>query len=362
MSIPWPPPDTEQQHHLLAGLRNGEWLGAQRFPALTYAVPGIVPEGSTLLVGPPKIGKSFLVLDIALAAAAGASALGAITVEQRPVLYLALEDGHRRLQERCAMLLGDDHPIPAALDYMITVQPGCVVATIAEWMTRHARAEPLIILDTLGKVMPPSQPGESAYQRDYRIGSALKRLVDDDPGASLLVNHHDRKAESTDFVDSVSGTHGLAGSADTIITLTRPRQEADGVLRVTGRDVTEGEYAVKFTAGSWTLNGSSLDDAAEAAAKVRASAGLVARTAEIVEFVAKHPDGARSKDVEDALGRDARRYLSRLVTSGRLARLGRGLYGLPPTTVSQVSQCPKLDDDEWDNGTVGTPLQEGTTS
>jgi hypothetical protein len=58
------------------------------------------------------------------------------------------------------------------------------------------------MLDTLGKVMPPPLPGESAYQRDYRIGSALKRVTDDDSGRSLLVNHHDRKAAADDFVAS----------------------------------------------------------------------------------------------------------------------------------------------------------------
>src|SRR5215217_3565759 len=61
---------------LLATLRTGDWLDAQEFPPLTYAVPGLIPEGSVLLVGPPKIGKSWLVLTIALAAASGGKALG----------------------------------------------------------------------------------------------------------------------------------------------------------------------------------------------------------------------------------------------------------------------------------------------
>jgi hypothetical protein len=60
------------------------------------------------------------------------------------------------------------------------------------------------VLVTLGKVMPPALPGESAYQRDYRIGGQLKRLCDEHRGASLVVVHHDRKASSEDFIDSVS--------------------------------------------------------------------------------------------------------------------------------------------------------------
>ena len=45
---------------LLAGLHTGAWLDMQEFPPLAFAVPGIIPEGFTLLVGPPKAGKSWL--------------------------------------------------------------------------------------------------------------------------------------------------------------------------------------------------------------------------------------------------------------------------------------------------------------
>jgi hypothetical protein len=51
---------------------------------------------------------------------------------------------------------------------------------------------------------------ETIYQRDYRIGSALKKISDENAGMSLLVNHHDRKAQADDFVDTISGSHGAA--------------------------------------------------------------------------------------------------------------------------------------------------------
>jgi hypothetical protein len=317
---------------LLANLRNGAWLDAQEFPPLAYTVPGLIPEGSVLLVGPPKIGKSYFVLTAGLASAQGGSAFG-ITVPKRPTLYLALEDGDRRLQDRCRKLQRGD-PIPRELDYL-TVLKGAAIDTVTDWLDRQpADPPPLVILDTLAKVMPPTLPGETFYGRDYRVGAALKRLADDHPGMTLLVNHHDRKAAAEDFVDSVSGTHGLAGAADTVMVLCRDRQETAGLLKVTGRDVAEGEYAVVFTDGyHWQLGGDDLAAAAKRAQKVRATtratAGVGEQLIDVILYVYRHPDGVKAADVAEALKLEpkvAGVYLSRAVKAGRLERPQRGLY------------------------------------
>jgi hypothetical protein len=322
--------------NLLAGLRDGAWLDDQVFPPLHYHLPGIIPEGATLLVGPPKIGKSWLVLALGLAAAAGGWALGQ-HIDARPVLYLALEDGHRRLQSRCRTLLDTDR-IPPAFEYLTTVQPGTVVATLEAWLARHPGAEPLLILDTLGKVLPPALLGESSYGRDYRVGSTLKRLADEHPGSALVTNHHDRKAQSEDFVDRVSGTNGLAGSADTIVVLARERHSPTGLISVTGRDVAEGEYAVTFDgrSGLWTLDGGGLAAAAARARQRRVTEGLDVRSLEVIAYVNEHPEGVRWGDVKRDLGEEEARYLSRLHDAGRIDRPSRGLY-VPVSGVSGVS-------------------------
>ena len=314
---------------LLAELRNGTWLERQDFPPLRWAVEGVIPEGYSLFAGAPKVGKSWLTLAVGLAVAAGGHALGRIRVQRRPVLLLALEDGDRRLQARARTLLGADEPIPARLNYLTRITPGTVVPTIAAWLEIHGASAPLVVLDTLGKVKPPAAQGESAYQHDYRVGSTLKRACDEWPGTSLVVVHHLRKATTDDFVDSISGTHGLAGAADSIITLTRARHEGDGLLKVTGRDVIEREYALRFADGAWTLDGATLDDAAAVAEQNRASEGLGDRSAEIVALVSESPAGIGPKDVAEKLGMKveaAGTYLGRLVDSGRIRKAGRGRY------------------------------------
>jgi len=316
---------------LLAAVRDGAWLDAQKFPPLRWAVPGLVPEGLTMLVGPPKAGKSWLVADLLLAVAAGGYALGAIRIpEPRRVLYLALEDGDRRMQSRCRAILGLDAEIPTLYHYVTTVPPGRVVRVIEAWLRRHPDTA-MVVLDTLGKVMPPAAHGETTYSRDYRVGDSLKRITNDHPGLSLIVVHHERKAASEDFIDSVSGTHGLAGSMDTVMVLARKRKAADALLMVTGREIPEEEYALLLEDGiHWRLDGANLLEAADRAQNRRESEGISDKSAEIIDFIRNQPDRqATAKQLAEKFGKDVYEYLRRHAEAGRITKVKRGVYAVP---------------------------------
>jgi Mrp family chromosome partitioning ATPase len=93
---------------------NAADLMAATFPAMRWAVPGVVAEGLTVVVGPPKVGKSWLCWGLAVAVASGGVAFGKVPVEAGDVLYLALEDTPRRLQSRLGKVLQRD-PAPHRL-------------------------------------------------------------------------------------------------------------------------------------------------------------------------------------------------------------------------------------------------------
>ena len=330
-------------------LRDGAWLDGQQFPPLLYTVPGLMPAGLGIIAAPPKAGKSLLILDWLLAVASGGAALGRLRVgPARDVLYLALEDGDRRLQARCRHLLAPGEPIPGRFRYILAVPPGQVLAVIGDALTRHPDTA-LIVLDTLGRIMPLPYQGETTYQRDYRVAVALKRIADDHPGLTIVVIHHTRKAFSDDFIDSISGTHGLAGAADTIIALSRGRGEGDGILHVTGRDVIEAGYAVTFRGGAWALDGDTLAEARANVSRRADAAALSGRSAEIIEFVRGcGPGGAKTAQVTGKFGKDAAQYLRRHVESGRLAKPKRGLYVV--SEPSEVSEGQVRDGEETDTG------------
>ncbi len=317
---------------------NGADLDATVFPPLRWAVDGLIPEGFGLLTGPPKAGKSWLVGGLALAVASGGKALGKVPVrEPRPVLYLALEDGPRRLQGRCRVLLGEGVPIPPLLDFVTQTHGIGSVNLISDWLTENGHRAPLVVLDTLGKVMPDAKPGESAYSRDYRIGSSLKAVIDAHPGSTLIAVHHVRKAAGEDWMDSTSGTNGLNGAADFTLNISRQRNSDAGILRVTGRDVVENEYAVTTDSGRWSLDGQALADAAQKAEIEKQTAGLGDRSSQIVNWIEQQKCSVTPKEVEAALGiPDAAVYLKRLVERGSIDKLQRGLYA-SVTSVRSVS-------------------------
>ncbi|MCA4132962.1 helicase RepA family protein [Arthrobacter sp. M4] len=327
----------------LAPSVTADWLLSQYFPPVNYVIDGIIPEGLTLVVAPPKFGKSWFVLDLAVNTSNGTPALGCVPTKAAPVLYLALEDGLRRLQGRLRTL-GVTHA-SNRLSFLTQVPRGDMLATIQEYMDLHQGKNPVVILDTLGKAMPPAIGGETQYDRDYRVVGALKRLADDNPGSAVILVHHTRKMESSDFLDAVSGTQGIAGAADTILVFKRSRLDKQASLLVTSRDAAEGEYLLdQPDTGKWVLAGGSRTEAANAAAAAKNTEDVGDRMAEVIALIGRYPEGIRAKDVATLLHLDdgqARVYLRRAFEAGRIECPKRGLY-TPVTSVTSVTSDPEL--------------------
>jgi hypothetical protein len=299
-------------------------LMAENFPPPRWAIPGLIAEGVNLLAGPPKVGKSWLSLGLALAVAAGNAALGSIEVEAGPVLYLALEDTPRRLQSRMRKLL-DHRPAPGTLTLATTCPPlpeGGTTA-ITGWLGRNPAAR-MVVIDVFAKVRGRATAAVSAYDADYAAIGHAKRLADEHAVAVVLV-HHVRKAGAEDFLESVSGTNGLAGAADATLELRRPRGEADGILYVTGRDVDESEHALRFTAanGAWTLLDGPAGDYAMSGTR-----------AAIARHVRANP-GSTPKAIAEAIGISAgnvNKTCQRMAGDGQLVVDPGGRYRVPEDT------------------------------
>lgn len=264
----------------------------REFPPVRMAVPGIIPEGLTVLGGRPKMGKSWLVLGACTAVAAGGRALGKVPVERGDVLLLALEDGPRRIQSRLVQLLNTEET-PAGL-YVATEWPRLGaggIEALRAWLDDHPECR-MVAIDTLAKFRPRRSSHQQGYAEDYSDADDLQKLAQSRAIAILLVTHT-RKAPSDDYVDEISGTLGLSGGADAILVMRRERGRADAVLLGSGRDLEEEvDLALTWDAAltSWCIVGP--------AAEYRRSAEQHA----IVELL-KEMGHATPKDMADVLGK-----------------------------------------------------------
>lgn len=249
------------------------------------------------------------------------------------MLYLALEDGPRRLQSRCRRITGDE-PIPAGIHFVTKAKAAQVIPMITEFVRRHHDGKPFVIVDTLGKC----RDGGGGYQGDYETVGALKTVIDKVPGCSLLLVHHTRKAKSADFIDSVNGSAGITGAADFVLVLKRARHQTEAVLSVTGRDVRETEYALTVDDGIWALDGTSLRGAAHTAQTRTETGRLGDRALEVLAYVNSRAQ-TKPADVASQFGLEPNRageVLARLCGSGAIGKLNRGVY-VPAETAENAA-------------------------
>lgn len=229
------------------------------YPPIAYCVPGLVTEGLTILAGRPKLGKSWMALDFAMAVATGGRALGSIECERGDALYMALEDNERRLQDRLKVWLPKlvARPDLSGLELQTEaprIDAGLLQA-IDTWRISVENPR-LVIIDTLAMVKPAKKPSQDSYSADYAALSPLQKYASEHRLAVLVVTHV-RKAEAIDPLEAVSGTNGLTGTADTTLVLDR---DADGPkLYGRGRDIEEVEKALRFDTGKWSVLGN-VDD------------------------------------------------------------------------------------------------------
>lgn len=313
------------------GSENGFYFTADalmraEFPEPRWAVHGLIPEGVSLLVGSPKFGKSWMCLGLAIAVAHGGKALGKIDVEQGSVLYAALEDTPRRLQDRLGTLLRGSEP-PAKL-HITTELPRIPVAIdiLAGWLDEHPDAR-LVMLDVFRKVKPIGDGRSTAYDSDYDAIGPLKQLAEKYGVAIVLVHHSRKMADDSDVFNEVSGSTGLTGAVDATLIAKRARDTSEATLHITGRDVTEGSHALSWHSDTcqWTL----LDEPVS-------HVTLSATRRRISEYLEQHP-GHKPAQIADGtgLGRDNVRQIVRKMTDAlEIDTDGEGRY----YTHSQRSQ------------------------
>ncbi|MBA4189801.1 MAG: hypothetical protein C0467_17605 [Planctomycetaceae bacterium] len=292
---------------------------------LQWAVTGLLPTGLALLAAKPKEGKSWMALGTVL----GSGGLG--PADDRPALYIGLEDTQRRLYDRVKKLLGDA-PRPAGAFLSCDWPSGAEgLAELDGWLEGH-KGTRLVVLDTLAVFLAGRDRSRDVYQADYEALRPLKKLADKH-GCCILGIVHVRKEKASDPFNTLVGTTGVTGCADAVLVLSRPRCGTEAVLHVTGRDVEEQRLALR-----WHPDGCRWEVAGDAGAMIT----LTPERREVVEAICRiGPCGPAKLAQEMGKNPDAvKKLLRRMEEAGTLV-CERGVYHVPPVPgVLPVSPVP----------------------
>ncbi|MDO4308956.1 MAG: helicase RepA family protein [Eubacteriales bacterium] len=215
------------------------------YPSKSPLIDGLLYPGTYIFAGSPKLGKSFLMAQLAYHISTG-TPLWNYTTRKGTVLYLALEDDYRRLQERLYRMFGTEGAENLYFSVSASQLGKGLDEQLARFVTEHADTK-LIIIDTLQKVREVGGDNYS-YANDYQIMGRLKSFANVH-GLCLLLVHHTRKQTADDKFDMISGTSGLLGAADGAFLLQKEKRTGNAAtLEVSGRDQQDQKlYLIRNT-------------------------------------------------------------------------------------------------------------------
>lgn len=187
-------------------------------PPPEWLIEGLIPEASlTFAYGPPKAGKTFVVLSMALHVAAGLDWWGK-KVRQGAVVYIAGE-GVGGLSMRIRAMRAY-HSIP--IDIPFWVIPRAVnfrseddVRSLAELVRGTVGKVPvkLAIVDTLARAMPGAD--ENSAQETGLVIHAMEWLKEELNATCMPIHHQGKDAER-----GARGTSALRGAWDAALQIT----------------------------------------------------------------------------------------------------------------------------------------------
>ena len=218
------------------------------YKPIEFVVDNLLAQGLYILAGAPKVGKSWLALDMCLSIAKGEKVLGQQTT-QGTALYLCLEDSYVRIQNRLYEITDE----PAERLYFVIMSEAIgngLEEQITDFKNEHYDLK-VVFIDTLQKVRNES---ESGYGTDYKELSVMKALADK-LEITIVVVHHTRKCADSDPFNMISGSTGLSGCVDgSMVLIESKRGSRKAKLYCVGRDIENQEINVVFERSRWKVS------------------------------------------------------------------------------------------------------------
>lgn len=221
---------------------DGETLMEMDLPPTEFCVDTLLPRGVVLLGGSPKIGKSWMVLDLCVRIAKG-ERIWNLETHSGTTLYLCLEDTLKRVQNRLACIT-DEVPVNAYFSIAAGTLADGLCKQICDFVKEHPDTV-LVAIDTFQMIR--NNVTDTSYGNDYDEIQQMKRLADE-LNITLLLVHHLRKLGDSDPLNKISGTTGISGAVDAVFVLDKSRRSApDATMVCTGRDIEDRELELRHS-------------------------------------------------------------------------------------------------------------------
>ena len=210
------------------------------YKPIEFVVDNLFAQGLYILAGAPKVGKSWLALDMCLSIAKGEKVLGQQTT-QGTALYLCQEDSYVRIQNRLYEIT--DEPTERLHFVIMSESIGKgLEEQITDFKNEHYDLK-VVFIDTLQMVRGST---DSSYGSDYKDLSILKALADK-LAITVIVVHHTRKCKDIDPFNMISGSTGISGCVDgSLVLIENKRGSRNAKLYCVGRDIENAEINLHF--------------------------------------------------------------------------------------------------------------------
>ena len=263
---------------------------AADLPPQRFLVDGLIPAGQLVMLGGRgKAGKSWLVLQLIAAVDRGAPFLGRSTTSGR-VLYLALEDGRRRMNKRPRIMKWTPS---AQVDIAFRVDKfdsgGQGLAHIRQAIAD--KGYDLVVIDTLVKTLSASADENNNPQ----MAAICNDLADmaHDSGTCVMMVHHVSKQDRDNPFDALRGASAIRDAYDVGLMLVRKHGEKEATLYTEARDFDVQDVTIRQAEG-----GAGWEFVGDAAAGAAIRAGRVA-----VADLKTAGDGSTAADIAAAVGK-----------------------------------------------------------
>jgi len=215
---------------------------------LQYAINSILPHGLFILAGSPKVGKSWLVLDMCIAIATGGDIWG-YRANHNGVLYYALEDNWRRINDRVNLLDADNTDMSS---FRVKLSASGIATGLLGEIDKHMTSYPntsLIVIDTFEHIRNRDTTKQTLYSADYSDIKALRSVTNKHDITLLLVHHTRKMNDENDPINNISGSTGLTGATDGNWVLEKvKRTENHAKLTIDNRDTEGFCFDLRFNA------------------------------------------------------------------------------------------------------------------